>query len=99
VSKRKKQELIIPQNPHDAIFKAVFTRKDAAADYIRAYLPKSLTQKLSLEKMELDTATYIDTQLKEHFADVVWRFVSDTEPHGEDTEVHGGGFLKVKRSP
>jgi hypothetical protein len=37
--------------------------------------------------MELDTATYIDTQLKEHFADVVWHFVSDTEMHREGTEV------------
>lgn len=61
------------QNPHDRLFKEVLTRVDAAQDVARHYLPPAIVQQLNLETMELVKDSWVDPELQEYFADVLYR--------------------------
>ncbi len=60
-------------NPHDKFFKAAMGMKSIATAFTRQFLPKNILDKLNLDTLELDTASYITDDLKENFADLVWR--------------------------
>ncbi len=57
---------------HDAFFKSSFSYPDVAQTYIRSFLPLSLVKNLDLDKMTLCETSYISSDLKEHFSDLVW---------------------------
>ena len=61
-----------PHNPHDVMFKKVFGRRETAEEFMKNFLPASLTEGLSYHDMTLDRNVYADEKLKEKFADVVW---------------------------
>jgi predicted transposase/invertase (TIGR01784 family) len=60
-------------NPNDAYFKGVMSMKTVAIDFNKQFLPKEILDKLDLETLELDTVSYITDELKQNFADVVWK--------------------------
>ncbi|KAA3636721.1 MAG: hypothetical protein DWQ02_07835, partial [Bacteroidetes bacterium] len=59
-------------SPHDEFFKAVFSRKDIAFDFIREFLPKPLWEQLDLSKLTIANTSYVDIQLREFFSDIVY---------------------------
>ncbi len=59
-------------NSHDTFFKGSFSYPDVAKTYIRSFLPIELVEKLDLENMVMDKNSYISSELKEHFSDLVW---------------------------
>lgn len=60
-------------NPHDGLFKELLSRVDAAQDIARNYLPPTLVQRLDLGSMELVKDSWVDEELRQHFADVLYR--------------------------
>ena len=63
----------LSNKPHDHLFKSTFSDKRIATDYIRNFLPTSLSSRLDLSTLELTQSSYVNSDLKEYFSDVVYR--------------------------
>ncbi len=59
-------------NPHDQFFKAVFSKKKIMADFIKHFLPKSISQNINLDSLNLENNSFIDEEMKEHFSDLIY---------------------------
>jgi len=59
-------------NPHDKFFKATFSRKDVVATLIESRFPEPLRKRLDVNSLELTNGSFIDNELSEHFADLVY---------------------------
>jgi predicted transposase/invertase (TIGR01784 family) len=60
-------------NPNDKFFKKLFGLVGVVRDYFNTLYPKHLTARLDLSTLELDTTTYITSELEEFYSDIVWR--------------------------
>ena len=68
-------------NPHDRFFKEVFSRSDVAADFLRHYLPETVSQQVDLATLELRKDSFIDPDLQQQFADLLYAVrLSDHRP-------------------
>lgn len=61
-----------PDKPHDKFFKETFSRTDIAGDFLQAYLPESVRSGLDISSLQRDVDSYVDEELSEHFADLVF---------------------------
>ncbi|MFN8349454.1 MAG: Rpn family recombination-promoting nuclease/putative transposase [Spirosomataceae bacterium] len=59
-------------NPHDKFFKASFSRKDVVAALIENRFPEPLRKRLDVSTLELTNSSFVDDELSEHFADLVY---------------------------
>jgi len=59
-------------NPHDKFFKEVFANRDGAEEFLRYYLPENVVELLDLNSLEYTKDTFVDTQLKEYFPDMLF---------------------------
>ena len=59
-------------NPHDKFFKEIFSRKNEVKDFIQGFLPTEIVENIQFESLELDSNSYVDEELKENFADIVY---------------------------
>ncbi len=59
-------------NPHDKFFKASFSRKDVVAALIENRFPEPLRKRLDVTTLELTNSSFVDDELSEHFADLVY---------------------------
>lgn len=69
-------------NPHDKFFKSIFSQKEEAKEFLVKTTPAEIVEKLNLDTLQLDTTDYIDSELKEFFADIVYNCnykVNETE--------------------
>ena len=62
-------------NPHDKFFKETFSVQGNVIDFLQGTFPKEIFDKLDLSALTLDSNTYIDEELKEHFSDIVYSCV------------------------
>lgn len=60
-------------NPHDRFVKEALTRLETAQDLARNYLPAEVVARLDLDSMELVKDSWVDAELREHFADVLYQ--------------------------
>ena len=60
-------------SPHDQFFKGVFSQPEIAESYIRSFLPKEIWQLLQLDQLKLDVSSYVTSELKAYFSDLVWQ--------------------------
>lgn len=60
-------------NPHDKFFKETFTRIEVARDFFANYLPKPVVDTLNLESLSLQSGSFIDPDLQEQFADLLYQ--------------------------
>jgi len=60
-------------NPHDKFFKGMFSRKDEARDFFANYLPEEIFKLLDLERIEIVKDSFIETELKEYFSDILYK--------------------------
>jgi predicted transposase/invertase (TIGR01784 family) len=60
-------------NPHDRFFKEIFSRQDAAQDFLRHYLPGELVDLIDLPSLEISKDGFIDPELQEHFSDLLYK--------------------------
>lgn len=60
-------------SPHDQFFKGMFSQAEIAIEYIRNFLPNEIWQNLQLEQLSLDGTSYVTSELKTYFSDLVWQ--------------------------
>ncbi len=58
---------------HDRFFRATFSVPAVAQEYIEYFLPKELSQSLDPSTLHLQKESFLDEDMKEHLADVVYR--------------------------
>jgi predicted transposase/invertase (TIGR01784 family) len=61
--------------PHDKVFKFVFSDKAKVEHYLRQTLTEELTENIDFNFLTLDNNSYIDEELKGHYSDVVYEAV------------------------
>lgn len=71
-------------NPHDRFFKDLFSRQEAARDFLQHYLPTDIVPLLDLDSLDIRKDSFIDPDLQEHFSDLLSWSISeryyDTSP-------------------
>ncbi|NCC41219.1 MAG: Rpn family recombination-promoting nuclease/putative transposase [Gammaproteobacteria bacterium] len=60
-------------NPHDAFFRESFGRREIAQDFLRQHLPESLRAAVDLTSLEIAKDTYVATDLRSSYSDLVYR--------------------------
>ncbi len=73
-------------NPHDRFFKQLFSRQEAARDFMRYYLPAEVAESLDLDSLALRKDSFIDGDLQEHFSDLLYEV---------DLRSGGGAYIYV----
>ncbi len=61
------------RNPHDTFFRQIFGQPEVAADFLDNYLPDAVRAQLDLSTVELQPDSFLDDNLREHFADLLFR--------------------------
>ena len=61
-----------PANPHDRFFKAVFSRDDVAADFLRHHLPADIASLLLPGTLAIRKDSFVDQALSEHYSDLLY---------------------------
>jgi predicted transposase/invertase (TIGR01784 family) len=59
-------------NPHDKFFKELLSDKAAARDFLQGVLPSEVLNLINLDGLEADADSYVDEDLSEFFADLVF---------------------------
>ncbi len=59
--------------PHDTYFRESFSRRDIAEDFLRHHLPAPLLAELDLATLEVSKDTYVSTELRTAYSDLVYR--------------------------
>ncbi|MEJ2415400.1 MAG: Rpn family recombination-promoting nuclease/putative transposase [Exilibacterium sp.] len=59
-------------NPHDSFFHAAMEHPPVAIDFLNHHLPEKIRQGLDVESLRLLPTTYVDTNLRNRFSDVVF---------------------------
>jgi predicted transposase/invertase (TIGR01784 family) len=67
-------------NPHDKFFKASFSRLDVVQNFIEEVFPSQYRDNINLNSLKLSNATFIDNELSEHLADLVYQAEYAGEP-------------------
>ncbi|MBO0934356.1 Rpn family recombination-promoting nuclease/putative transposase [Fibrella aquatilis] len=57
---------------HDHFFKIAFSRTNVVADFIQAFLPPDFSQQLDLETLARLGDSFVDEQLAQHYADLLY---------------------------
>ena len=60
------------QNPHDKFFKQMMTKKETAADIIKTYFPKELSETIDTRTLKIYKDTFIDEQNAENESDILY---------------------------
>jgi len=58
--------------PHDAVFKKFLRHADTARDFLDIHLPSSLRPLCDLETLRLESASFIEDDLRACYSDVLW---------------------------
>jgi len=72
-------------NPHDKFFKDVFTRQEAAQDFLQHYLPAEVAALLDLPTLEIGKDSFIDPDLQEYFSDLLYKVALH---NGQETYIY-----------
>src|SRR5437899_1243043 len=59
--------------PHDALFKAVFSKPENALAVFREALPAELVEAIEPGSLELEPGTFVDDELKERASDLLFK--------------------------
>ncbi len=57
---------------HDSFFKNLLSKREQAIEFLAKTTPAEIVKKLHLDTLQLDTTDYVDSELQEYFADVVY---------------------------
>ena len=66
-------------NPHDKFFKEAFSRPEVARDFLTQQLPSAVLAQIDLDTLELQKDTFVDSELAEHFSDMLYRVQTRAE--------------------
>jgi predicted transposase/invertase (TIGR01784 family) len=68
-------------NPHDKFFKETFSRVEIAREFFQHHLPTAVVQTLALDTLTLQPSTFVDPELQEQFADLLYRVQLSQDPN------------------
>ncbi len=57
---------------HDSFFKNLLSKREQAIEFLAKTTPAEIVENLHLDTLQLDTTDYVDSELQEYFADVVY---------------------------
>lgn len=60
-------------SPHDAFFKKTFSQPEVIHNFLVEYLPPEVAAALNLDGLELQKDSFVDSQLQEHFSDLLYK--------------------------
>lgn len=60
------------QNVHDKFFKETFSRIDVVSNFLEELVDEKLVKKLDLTTLQIDNNSFVDEELEEHFADILY---------------------------
>jgi len=60
------------ENPHDKLFKTVFSDPEDTASFLRAYLPESVVERIDWKSLNLLPLSFIDETFKESESDLLF---------------------------
>ncbi|QDK82691.1 hypothetical protein EXU85_30420 [Spirosoma sp. KCTC 42546] len=61
-----------PDNPHDRFFKETFSQPEILIDFLNAFAPEAVRERIDYTTLTREVDTFTDEQLAEHFADLVF---------------------------
>lgn len=59
--------------PHDAVFKRFLRHPETATDFLTLYLPEAIRQRCDFSTLRLQSASFIDEDLRAWYSDVLGR--------------------------
>jgi predicted transposase/invertase (TIGR01784 family) len=59
-------------NPHDKLFRAVWSNSENAAGFLEHYLPNKLLQVLDIKSLEIAKDSFIEKELKDYYSDILY---------------------------
>ena len=71
------------QNVHDKFFKETFSRIDVVTNFLEELVDEKLVKKLDLSTLKIDNNSFIDEELEEYFANILY-----TCDYGDISKVH-----------
>ena len=60
------------QNVHDKFFKETFSRIDVVTNFLEELVDEKLVRKLDLLTLQIDNNSFVDEELEEYFADILY---------------------------
>ena len=69
---------------HDSFFKNLLSKREQAIEFLAKTTPTEIVKNLHLDTLQLDTTDYVDSELQEYFADVVYN--CDYTFNGKETK-------------
>lgn len=60
-------------NPHDKLFREVWSDKAIAADFLQNYLPAKVRNQIDLNTLEIAKDSFIEKELKEYYSDLLYK--------------------------
>jgi len=69
-------------NPHDKLFRKVWSDNAIAADFLQNYLPAKVRNHINLNTLHIAKDTFIEKELKEFYSDLLYTVNFQTGPPG-----------------
>jgi predicted transposase/invertase (TIGR01784 family) len=70
--KRMAMKKRMTSTPHDAVFKRFLRHPETANDFLTLYLPEAIRQRCDFSTLRLQSASFIDEDLRAWYSDVLW---------------------------
>jgi len=67
-------------SPHDKLFREIWSDKEAARNFLENYLPANILSLIDLKALEIKKDSFIEKELEEYFADILYRINLKGEP-------------------
>ena len=65
--------MTLVSNPHDKLFKQIWSDRETAADFLANYLPGDISGLMDLKTLEICKDSFVDKHLKEYFSDLLYK--------------------------
>jgi len=59
-------------NPHDHFFRKTWSDPRVAGDFLANYLPETIAKHIDLDKIKIQTGSFVDKDLQEHYSDILY---------------------------
>jgi predicted transposase/invertase (TIGR01784 family) len=60
-------------NPHDRLFKEIWSDREAATDFLGRYFPEGVRRLVELDTLEICKDSFVTGELREYFSDLLYR--------------------------
>ncbi len=69
-------------NPHDRLFKEIWSSTEVVKDFIRYYMPKDVSALIDTEQTEICKDSFVREDLKEYYSDILYRVMLNSGQQG-----------------